>query len=120
MEFLDELEFSHQFERRLAVSPRLNEDVQNLAFTVTATPAYNCLPSMETNTSSRSHRPSGRGRPRLSLRAMIPPNFRAQEDARQSSIKGVWEHQCPFVACNDWHSYKRNLVSSELAGPLRR
>jgi hypothetical protein len=58
-------EFSHQLERRLAVSPWLNEDVQD-------------LPLMETNTSSRCHRPSGRGRARLSLRAMIPPNFKAQ------------------------------------------
>jgi hypothetical protein len=58
-------EFSHQLKRRLAVSPWLNEDVQD-------------LPLMETNTSSRCHRPSGRGRPRLSLRAMIPPNFKAQ------------------------------------------
>jgi len=32
----------------------------------------------KTNTSSRCHRPSGRGRPRLNLRAMIPPNFNAQ------------------------------------------
>ena len=31
-------EFSHQFERRLAVSPRLNQDVQNLAFAVHGTP----------------------------------------------------------------------------------
>ena len=30
-------EFSHQFERRLAVSPRLNQDVQNLAFAVHGT-----------------------------------------------------------------------------------
>jgi len=39
---------------------------------------YSCLPLTETNTSSRCHRPSGRGRPRLSLRAMIVPNFNAQ------------------------------------------
>ena len=31
-------EFSHQLERRLAVSPRLNQDVQNLAFAVHGTP----------------------------------------------------------------------------------
>ena len=36
------------------------------------------LTLMETNASSRCHRPSGRGRPRLSLRAMIVPNFKAQ------------------------------------------
>ena len=39
---------------------------------------YNCLPLMETNTSSRCHRTSGRGRPRLSLRAMMAPNFTAE------------------------------------------
>ena len=33
---------------------------------------------MEINTSSRCHRTSGRDRPRLSLRAMIAPNFKAQ------------------------------------------
>src|SRR5271167_3318460 len=72
-------EFSHQLERRLAVSPWLNEDVQDLAASLsTARQTYNCLPLMETNTSSRCHRPCGRGRPRLSLRAMIPPNFKAQ------------------------------------------
>src|SRR4029077_5533141 len=31
-------EFSHQLERRLAVSPWLNEDVQDLAFAVHGTP----------------------------------------------------------------------------------
>ena len=31
-------EFSHQLERRLAVSPGLNEDVQHLAFAVYGTP----------------------------------------------------------------------------------
>src|SRR5438046_3086313 len=31
-------EFSHELERRLAVSPRLNEDVQNLAFAVHGAP----------------------------------------------------------------------------------
>ena len=31
-------EFSHQLERRLAVSPWLNEDVQDLAFVVHGTP----------------------------------------------------------------------------------
>ena len=31
-------EFSHQLERRLAVSPRLNQDVQDLAFAVHGTP----------------------------------------------------------------------------------
>jgi hypothetical protein len=44
----------------------------------TARQTYNCLPLTETNTSSRCHRPSGRGRPRLSLRTMIVPNFNAQ------------------------------------------
>ena len=31
-------EFSHQLERRLAISPRLNQDVQDLAFAVHGTP----------------------------------------------------------------------------------
>src|SRR5665648_241413 len=71
-------EFSHQLERRLAVSPWLNEDVQDLAFAVHGTPDVQLSAVDATNTSSRCHRPSGRGRPRLSLRAMIPPNFKAQ------------------------------------------
>src|SRR6476660_5862934 len=45
----------------------------------TARQTYNCLPLMETNTSSRCHRPSGRGRPRLSWRAMIPPKSPAAD-----------------------------------------
>src|SRR5512143_3173360 len=65
-------EFSHQLERRLAVSPWISPSPS------TARQTYNCLPLIETNISSRCHRPSGRGRPRLSLRAMIPPNFKAQ------------------------------------------
>src|SRR5512136_2470211 len=46
----------------------------------TARQTYNCLPLMETNTSSRCHRTSGRDRPRLNLRAMMAPNFKAQSD----------------------------------------
>ena len=58
-------EFSHQLEGRLAVSTRLNEDIQNSPSLSTARQTYSCLPLMETNTSSRCHRPAGRGRPRL-------------------------------------------------------
>ena len=74
-------EFSHQLERRLAVSPWLNQDVQDLAFAVHGTPDVQFLPLMETNTSSRCHSTSGRDRPRLSL-AMMAPNFTAQRRDR--------------------------------------
>src|SRR5450631_1302463 len=43
----------------------------------TARQTYNCLPLMETNTSSRCHRPSGRGRPRLSLRGNDPAELQS-------------------------------------------
>src|SRR6186997_900814 len=39
----------------------------------TARETYNYLPLMETNTSSKCHRPSGRGRPRLSWRGTRRP-----------------------------------------------
>src|SRR5512137_2744793 len=71
-------QFPHQLERRLAISPWLNQDVEDSPSLSTARQTYNCLPLMETNTSSRCHRTSGRDRPRLSLRAMMAPNFKAQ------------------------------------------
>ena len=72
-------EFSHQLERRLAVSPRLNQDVQDLAFAVHGTPDVQ-LSAVDGDKHFVQMPPhaSGRGRPRLSLRAMIAPNFKAQ------------------------------------------
>ena len=71
-------EFSHQLERRLAVSPRLNEDVQNLAFAVHGAPDVQ-LSAVDGDEHFIEMPPPVRpGRPRLNLRAMIPPNFNAQ------------------------------------------
>jgi hypothetical protein len=51
-------EFSHLLERRLAISPWLNQDIRNLAFAVRGTPDVQLSALMETNTSSRCHRTS--------------------------------------------------------------
>ena len=71
-------EFSHQSERNLAVSPRLNQDVQDLAFAVQGTPDVQ-LPAVDGDKRFVEMPPHvGRDRPRLSLRAMVAPNFKAQ------------------------------------------
>ena len=69
--------FPHELECRLTVAPWLNEDIQNLAFAVHGAPDGQLF-AIDGDEPSRCHRPSGRGRPRLSLRAMIVPNFNAQ------------------------------------------
>src|SRR5450755_493194 len=71
-------EFSHQLERRLVVSPWLNEDVQDLAFAVHGTPDVQ-LSAVDGDEHFVEMPPPVRPRPScLSLRAMIPPNFKAQ------------------------------------------
>ena len=66
-------EFSHQLERRLAVSPWLNEDVQDLAFAVHGTPDVQLSAVDGDEHFIEIHRPSGRGRPRLSWRGTSRP-----------------------------------------------
>jgi hypothetical protein len=55
----------------------LNEDVQDLTFAVHGTPDVQ-LSAVDGDEHFVEMPTSGRGRPRLSLRAMTPPNFKAQ------------------------------------------
>ena len=70
-------EFSHQSERNLAVSPRLNQDVQDLAFAVQGTPDVQ-LPAVDGDKRFVEMPPHVSRPSRLSLRAMMALNFKAQ------------------------------------------
>ena len=52
-------------------------------------------------TSSRCHRPSGRCRPRLSLRAMIVPNFKARGGPSRRTHRCHARRAYPALGCRD-------------------
>ncbi len=71
-------EFLHQLERHLTVSPWLDQDVEDLAFAVDRTPDVQ-LSAVDGDKHFVEMPPHvGRGRPRLSLRANVAPNFKGQ------------------------------------------
>src|SRR5437870_11165780 len=75
--------FEHEVVKRIDGKPSLMDDTRSEEHTseLQSRGHLVCrllLEKKKTNTSARCHRPSGRGRPRLNLRSMIPPNFNAQ------------------------------------------